>query len=60
MYLRTGGGMSGKDLLKQSAYFNELDETALDELSRLCKEEVYKSGDVVFRENEKLRNSISL
>ena len=52
--------MSKKDLLKQSAYFNELDETALDELSRLCKEEVYKSGDVVFRENEKLRNSISL
>jgi len=44
--------MSKKDLLKQSPYFSELNETALDELSQLCKEETYKSGDTIFRENE--------
>jgi len=44
--------MSKKDLLKQSAYFSELDEKAIDELSQLCKEESFKSGKIIFNENE--------
>jgi CRP/FNR family transcriptional regulator len=44
--------MNKKDLLKQTVYFNELDETALNELSQLCKGEAFKAGAVIVRENE--------
>lgn len=47
--------MNTKDLLKQSPYFSELDEVALDELSHLCKEESYNAGEIIFRENEVAR-----
>jgi CRP-like cAMP-binding protein len=44
--------MNKVDLIKQSEFFSGLDEKAIQELSQLCKEEVFKSGDIIVRQGE--------
>ena len=44
--------MNKEDIIKQSGFFSELDEKAMKELSQLCKEEVFKGGDVICRQND--------
>src|ERR1043166_163995 len=40
------------DLLKNVAIFKDLDETELDAVAEVCKEEKFESGAYVFREGE--------
>src|SRR5260221_12535982 len=40
------------ELLKNVSIFKDLDESELAEISEVCKEEKYESGEYLFREGE--------
>lgn len=40
------------DLLRNTAIFADLDDGELSRLAEICREQTYKSGEVIFREGE--------